>query len=154
LSQAELARRGGTSQPAVARYESGAASPSVRTLERLLHAAGQRLMLSAEPAGATASFASERMRRLRAARPSLERATRRIGASNLRVFGSVARGDDRPDSDVDLLVDFDVHTQGALPLIRLRREFSDLLGEQVDLAAVDLLLPEVAARALTEAVPL
>ena len=94
------------------------------------------------------------MRRLRAARPSLERATRRIGASNLRVFGSVARGDERPDSDVDLLVDFDVHTQGALPLIRLRREFSDLLGEQVDLAAVDLLLPEVAARALTEAVPL
>lgn len=46
LTQAELASRAGTSQAAVARYESGTTSPSVRTLDRLLHAAGKRLVLT------------------------------------------------------------------------------------------------------------
>jgi len=154
LSQAALARRAGTSQPAVARYESGTASPSVRTLERLLHAAGQRLRLSTEPAGAASDLAGERMRRLRAARPAIVRAARRLGVSNVRVFGSVARGEDRPDSDVDLLVEFDVHGHGARPLVRLRRELSELLGERVDIATAELLRPDVAERALAEAVPL
>jgi len=154
LSQAELARRAGTSQPAIARYESGAASPSVRTLERLLYALGRRLRLAAEPVGAPIAQASERMRHLRQERASIERAVRSIGARNVRVFGSVARGEDRPDSDVDLLVDFDVDSYGALPLIRLRRELGDLLDERVDVVTPELLLPEVAERALAEAVPL
>jgi hypothetical protein len=49
LSQAELATRAGTSQTALSAYESGRREPSVRTLERLLHAAGRRLaVVSAE----------------------------------------------------------------------------------------------------------
>ncbi len=66
----------------------------------------------------------------------------------MRVFGSVARGEDQPASDVDLLVDFDVYAHGAQQLIQLRRELSELLGERVDVATVDLLRPEVAERAL------
>jgi transcriptional regulator with XRE-family HTH domain len=50
LSQRALARRAGTSQPAVARYESGAASPSWETLQRLAGACGRQLRLSAEVA--------------------------------------------------------------------------------------------------------
>lgn len=49
LSQRALARRAGTSQPAVARYERGAATPSLETLQRLLTACGRRLRLVAEP---------------------------------------------------------------------------------------------------------
>jgi uncharacterized protein len=94
------------------------------------------------------------MQRLRNARESIQRAARGIGASNVRVFGSVARGQDRPESDVDLLVDFDVHAHGALPLIRLRRELSQLLNERIDLATLELLRPDVAARAISEAVTL
>ncbi|HVK22035.1 MAG TPA: helix-turn-helix domain-containing protein [Actinokineospora sp.] len=154
LSQAELARRAGTSQPAVARYESGVSSPSVRTLERLVHAAGRRLHMSTAPAGVAANLDGDRMRNLRAARPLIISAVRRAGASNLRVFGSVARGEDLPASDIDLLVDFDARTHGAMALIRLRRELSDLLDERVDIATIDLLRPEVATRALAEAVPL
>lgn len=154
LTQAQLATLAGTSQPAVARYESGTASPSVRTLERLLRAAGQRVRLATEPTGVPAAPASERMRRLRAHRAQIERAVRRAGARNVRVFGSVARGQDRPDSDVDLLVDFDVRRHGAMPLIRLRRQLDELLEEHVDLVTADLLRPEVAARATAEAVPL
>ena len=48
LSQRGLARRAGTSQPAIARYERGAATPSWETLERLAAACGQRLQLSTE----------------------------------------------------------------------------------------------------------
>jgi transcriptional regulator with XRE-family HTH domain len=48
FSQRELARRGGTSQPAIARYESGAAAPSWNTLQRLAAACGRRLTIGAE----------------------------------------------------------------------------------------------------------
>ncbi len=52
LSQQELARRAGTSQPAVARIERGLSSPSVDTLARLLAAAGFELALSLRPRSA------------------------------------------------------------------------------------------------------
>lgn len=48
LSQRALARRAGTSQPAVARYERGAATPSWETLQRLAMACGRRVRISAE----------------------------------------------------------------------------------------------------------
>ncbi len=49
LTQAQLARRLGTTQPVIARLESPAANPTVRTLERALQATGRRLALTAEP---------------------------------------------------------------------------------------------------------
>ena len=49
MSQRELARAGGTSQAAVARYESGRVVPDLRTLDRLISACGQRLRVDAEP---------------------------------------------------------------------------------------------------------
>jgi len=49
LTQQELARKMGTTQPAVARLESGRARPSLRTLERLAAATGSRLLISFEP---------------------------------------------------------------------------------------------------------
>jgi predicted nucleotidyltransferase len=90
-----------------------------------------------------------RARRLRAAKQELLRCSAEHGARNLRVFGSVARGDDRPDSDVDLDAD-----RGLLDLAELRDALSDLLGERVDVATLDLLRPEVAEAAAAEAVPL
>jgi len=57
-------------------------------------------------------------------------------ASRVRLFGSAARGDDRPDSDIDLLVDFD---QGSslFDLIRMSRELEALLGRTVDVVSAD-----------------
>ncbi|MBS3967838.1 MAG: helix-turn-helix transcriptional regulator [Truepera sp.] len=49
LTQQELARKMGTTQPAVARLESGRVRPSLRTLERLAAATGSRLLISFEP---------------------------------------------------------------------------------------------------------
>ncbi|OFV94061.1 MAG: XRE family transcriptional regulator [Acidobacteria bacterium RIFCSPLOWO2_12_FULL_54_10] len=49
LTQEELARKMGTTQPVVARLESGRTRPSMRTLERLAQATGSRLLISFEP---------------------------------------------------------------------------------------------------------
>ncbi len=49
LNQAELARRAGTSQTYISRVERGSISPSLKTLQRLLHAMGVRLKLEVEP---------------------------------------------------------------------------------------------------------
>lgn len=49
LTQGELARKMGTTQPVVARLESGRTRPSMRTLERLAEATGSRLLISFEP---------------------------------------------------------------------------------------------------------
>ena len=49
LTQEELARRMGTTQPVVARLESGGTRPSMRTLERLAKATGSRLLISFQP---------------------------------------------------------------------------------------------------------
>lgn len=154
LSQADLARRAGTSQPAVARYESGAASPSVRTLERLLHSAGFRLNLETEEIGSMADLRSERMQHLRKVRPAIESAVRSVGGSNVRVFGSVVRGEDGPDSDIDLLIDLPLGESGLGPLIDLAHDLSSLLNERVDMATPEILKPKVARAALAEAVPL
>ena len=145
ITQAQLAARAATSQSAIARYESGAASPSVATLDRILRAAGRRLVLSAEPAAGVLHASSPRMRALRARRREILALMRAHGARNPRVFGSTARGDDRPGSDVDLVVDIDFGDRGLFPLLDLRDALADLLGEPIDLVAESLLRPEVAA---------
>jgi predicted nucleotidyltransferase len=75
------------------------------------------------------------------------------GAIRPRMFGSVARGDARQDSDLDLLVDL---VPGAgnefLRLAGLAEELSELLGLRVDVVAASLLRDEVSATALEDAV--
>ena len=58
-------------------------------------------------------------------------AARRYGARNVRVFGSVVRGDNREDSDLDLLVDFE-KGRTLFDLIGFRLDLQDLLGVPVD----------------------
>lgn len=77
----------------------------------------------------------------------------RYGATNPRLFGSVARGDAREDSDLDLLVDLAPGTGNELLRVSgLAEELSELLGVRVDVVAVPLLRDEVSATALGDAV--
>ncbi len=55
------------------------------------------------------------------------------GASNVRIFGSVARGEEREDSDIDFLVDMD-SDRTLLDRIGLIQDLEDLLGRKVDVA--------------------
>jgi predicted nucleotidyltransferase len=80
-------------------------------------------------------------------------AAERFGATNVRVFGSVARGDATPNSDIDLLVDFDV-SSGLLPLISLAAALEEILGFTVDITPTTLLKDDVARTALIDAVVL
>jgi len=75
------------------------------------------------------------------------------GARNVRVFGSVSRGEDAPGSDVDLLVDFR-EPLSLFALARLESSAAELLGASVDIVPADNLRANVAERALAEAVPL
>lgn len=153
LTQAELARRAGTSQAMVARYETGMASPTVRTLARLLRAAGRELVISSPESG-SADLSGPVAGVLREHRAAIHAAAEAVGARNVRVFGSVARGDETPDSDVDLLVDFPAGEQGLFPLLMLAEEVERLVGRPVDVAAVEVMAGPVRERALAEAVPL
>ena len=86
-------------------------------------------------------------------RADLQESLIRHAASNPRLFGSVARGDARPDSDIDIIVD--LLPGGANPLMRLAglsEEFRLILGRDVDVVAVDLLKAPVAKTALEHAV--
>jgi len=154
LTQVELARRAGTSQSAVARYEAGAASPSVTTLERLLGAAGHRLELHSTPGAPNTDRSSARLRHLRAHRREILAQARALGARDVRIFGSVARGEDTASSDIDLLVTLDDPTRGLLALTELAQRLSDLLDEKVDVWSAGLVKPEVSAAAEREAIPL
>jgi len=75
------------------------------------------------------------------------------GARNVRVFGSVSRGEDKTGSDVDLLVDFR-EPLSLFALARLESSAAELLGASVDIVPADSLRANIAERALAEAVPL
>ncbi len=110
--------------------------------------------MSTEPRTAVAAT-SPRIAILRAHRKQILRLARTHGASDVRVFGSVVRGDDVDNSDIDLLVSFDVHgPQGLLPIDRLRQGIEELIGESVDVVPEALLRPAVVAAARREALAL
>jgi predicted nucleotidyltransferase len=77
----------------------------------------------------------------------------RHGAFNVRVFGSVARGEDRPDSDVDLLVDVRTTTSSWFPA-GLILDLEQILGRQVEIVTEKGLNPYLREQVLREAVPL
>ena len=149
LTQRQLAEVAGTSQSAVARYERGAAQPSVATLARLLEACGERLELRSVPG--TQDLDSGHADVHRHSRALLEVA-RRHGARNLRVFGSQARGEARADSDVDLLVELEPG-RTLLDLVALRRDASAILGRPADVFTPDMLREPIREQAEHDAVP-
>jgi uncharacterized protein len=79
-------------------------------------------------------------------------AAARHGATNVRVFGSVARGEADAASDVDFLVDFELG-RSLLDLAGLLIDLEDLLGHPVDVVTEPGLKARIRQRVLAEAVP-
>ena len=92
----------------------------------------------------------ERLDRLR---PAVLEVAQRYGASNLRVFGSVALNQEHQDSDLDLLVDLPAN-KSLLALVGITQELEQLLGCPVDVAEPDSLHPLIRAEVLQHAVGL
>ena len=77
----------------------------------------------------------------------------RHGARNVRLFGSAARGEEKPDSDVDLLVDAGPTTSSWFPA-GLILDLERILGRRVEIVTEKGLNPRLRDRVLREAVPL
>lgn len=73
------------------------------------------------------------------------------GVTRLAVFGSHARDEARPDSDIDVVAAF-ADTPSLIELVGIEMELSERLGRPVDLATFDGLKPRARARILAEAV--
>ena len=75
----------------------------------------------------------------------------RFGVRSLALFGSVVRGEARPDSDVDLLVEFE-RPVGLFEFVRLQLYLEELLGRRVDLVTPDAVRPAMREHIFKEAV--
>lgn len=127
-SKAEVARGAGLSEPAVRRLFSGAnPNPTVKTLDAIAEHLG--LALTFEPSEQAREAPT--VETLRARADDIARIVKAHGGRNIRVFGSVARGEARPGSDVDLLVDVERGT-GLFALSAMEIELEKLLGCPVD----------------------
>jgi uncharacterized protein len=93
---------------------------------------------------------SEDLRRHKA---ELEAIASRRGASNIRVFGSVARGTAGTDSDIDLIVDMDPNSSG-LAFVGLIVDLQEALGRPVHLVKTTPPREPLLERVLGEAIPL
>jgi len=149
LTQTELAAKANVSQSVVSAYESSKREPSFETLRKLVAATGFDLDVILVPAAPKTS----RRQAVDQNRMRLQRTLGRLGARNIRLFGSVARGDDGPDSDVDLLVDV-APDVGLFALGRMRSEAERVLGTPVDVVPANSLKSDVVERVLAEAIAL
>ncbi|MBD8079948.1 helix-turn-helix domain-containing protein [Cellulosimicrobium arenosum] len=113
LTQARLAELVGIAASNLSAYESGKRHASPAMNERI-----RRAMIRPSD-------------RLRAHRDDVRTVIDRNGGTNPRVFGSVARGDDTPASDLDIVVD--VRPEDAWRFVSTARELSEMLGIHVDL---------------------
>ncbi len=75
------------------------------------------------------------------------------GATNLRIFGSVARGEDTPTSDLDMIIDLEPN-RSLFDLGGLAMDLQDLLGCPVDIVTEKGLKQRIRARVLREAINL
>jgi predicted nucleotidyltransferase/DNA-binding XRE family transcriptional regulator len=133
LSQTELARSAGVTQSVISAYESGARQPSLPVLEKLVAATGLELELRIRRTPSTLDRLTGPLgRKVRAHRAEIKHLCAKAGAKNVRVFGSVARGQEAALSDIDMLVDLQDDT-GLFALVALRGELERLLDAGVDL---------------------
>jgi len=154
LSQVQLAGRAGVTQSVISAYESGHRQPSLPTLAALVEAAGFDLEVNVrQQPGRLVRLTGPVGRQVRQRRRELVAAAAAHGVANLRVFGSVARGQDRPDSDVDLLADLPPG-MGLLGLGRVAEALEAIVGAPVDVVPAADLKPDVRQRAERDLVAL
>jgi len=156
ISQGELARRAGVARPMVADFERGARKPrgaSLAALHGALDASGVEVI----PGGVVLrvrAASAEGERRLAAALHILQSNApklRRLGVRHLSLFGSTARGEARPDSDLDLLVELEPRRKiDLLDYAGIAGEIQKLLPTRADIARKDRLKPAIKDAALKD----
>lgn len=150
LTQAELAQRANITQSVVSAYEAGRREPALSTLLKLVESAGYTLNLGLESKPVhTPDF----VKILHKHKEQILQWCADAGASNMRIFGSVARGTAGPTSDIDLLVDLAPETS-LFALMSLEEKIQNLVGIKIDLVPESGLKPSIKKEVLSEAIPL
>lgn len=126
MSARDLATASGVSPSTVTRIERGEVNPTMVMLERLLDASGNQLDVRVSPRVLRPTIDG-----LRAHREAVNGIVASFGASNVRAFGSVARGDAGDDSDVDLLIDVPAGT-GLITIELITEAIEDVIPWRVD----------------------
>lgn len=127
----------------ISAFERGHRELAVSALNTLLDSAGFSLTAVPEPTT---------LRPVRDHGKELVTTIAELGGMHVSVFGSVAREDDRPDSDVDLLVDVDP-TVGLFNLMRMKTQAEKLIGRTVDVIPRDGLKVELVGSASRDEIP-
>lgn len=153
LSQIQLGERAGVTQSVISTYESGRRVPGFDMMTKLIGAAGAEIIIEYAPTKPRVLPDTPRSRKLLEHRDEILEAARSRGASNVRVFGSVARGDDGPDSDFDLMVDIP-DSFSLFDLGGLTNAMGDIMGEAVDVVPARSLKPRISESAHEDAVQL
>ena len=154
LTQAQLGVNAGLPQSVISAYERDRRHPSVEMLGRLVAAAGFDLRLALSPSSVgVRPFAGPVGAVLQHRRDMVRELLTERGITNVEVFGSVARGTDRPDSDVDLVGDVPA-SMGLWGLNRAAIDLEEVLGVAVDLVPRSAMKARVAAGAAEDLVPL
>ena len=154
LTQMELATRAGVTQSVISAYESGRRQPTLPTLQSLVEAAGFDLTIGLRRSQDRKRQLSGPLgRRVQRRRDALVAAAQSHGASNLRVFGSVAWGEDGPSSDIDLLADLPAG-MGLFGLGRLRADLEAIVDAPVDVIPASDLKPDIRATVADELIAL
>jgi len=123
------------------------------TLAALVASTGNDLLVGLREVQGLDKLTGPLGRRVRDARSRLKAAAAAHGASNLAVFGSVARGQESVDSDVDLLADLP-EDMGLFGLGRLQSDLAAILGTRADLVPEANLKPGMREAVRADRVPL
>ena len=148
LTQMQLAEQAGITQSVVSAYEAGRREPSFITLAKLVKAAGFDLTVGFEP---HVLHTPDFLKLLHTNKNQILQLCDDAGVSNMRIFGSVARGTAGPLSDIDLLVDLAPET-GLFALMNLEQKIQELVGVKVDLVPASGLKPAVWDQVMGEAI--
>jgi predicted nucleotidyltransferase len=96
----------------------------------------------------------KRQKQLQENRENILAIAAKHGAFNVRVFGSVARGEDTPDSDIDLLIDYDIEKTTPWFPVGLIQDLENLLQTKVDVVTVEGLKNRIRDQVLEESINL
>lgn len=122
----EMARRAGLPASTVSRVNSGQIKPSLEVIEKLSAAAGLRLTLQVDREGSASSKLIFAKRILSEIKEELKK----NGVKHAFIFGSVAREEDRPESDIDIYLDFGDVKPSPGNLLRAEGKILDTFGLQ------------------------
>ena len=148
MSQSALARAVSVDRTAISKIESDQRQVSSLELASIAQTLGRPI----QTFFAETAPLRDPLRVVRSKRAAVLRIAQKHGARSIRIFGSAARGDATPDSDIDFLVEMEPN-RGLFEQAAMMLELQDLLGRDVDVVTVVGLRDRIRQRVLGEAIP-